>query len=127
MSAARAVARYKPVVAIHGERLDTGRSADRPFSADDVYEAALRRAGWVRIDTLGDLFDAAEAMARGRPIHGGRLTILANGHGLGQRRRRRAAARRRSVGDTVEGDRQGTRKAAAHQCLPLEQPAGAAG
>lgn len=84
MSAARAVARYKPVVAIHGERLDTGRSADRPFSADDVYEAALRRAGWVRIDTLGDLFDAAEAMARGRPIHGGRLTILANGHGLGR-------------------------------------------
>jgi len=84
MSAARAVARYKPVVAIRGERLGAGRSAQRPFSADDVYEAALRRAGWVRIDTLGDLFDAAEAMARGRPLRGERLAILANGHGLGQ-------------------------------------------
>jgi acetyltransferase len=84
MSAARAVARYKPVVAIRGERIGTGRSAQRPFSADDVYEAALRRAGWVRIDTLGDLFDAAEAMARGRPLRGERLAILANGHGLGQ-------------------------------------------
>ena len=84
MSAARAVARYKPVVAIRGERILPRTAAERPFHADDVYEAALRRAGWVRIDTLGDLFDAAEAMARGRPIEGGRLAILGNGHGLGR-------------------------------------------
>jgi acetyltransferase len=84
MSAARAVARYKPVVAIRGERIVSGRSAQHPFSTDDVYEAAMRRAGWVRIETLGDLFEAAEAMARGRPLRGERLAILANGHGLGQ-------------------------------------------
>jgi acetyltransferase len=84
MSAARAAARNKPVVAIRGGRVGTRPSADRPFTTDDVYEAALRRAGWVRIDTLEDLFDAAEAMARVRPMLGQRLSIVANGHGLGR-------------------------------------------
>jgi acetyltransferase len=84
MSAARAAARNKPVVAIRGRSVGTGRSADRLFSSDEVYEAALRRAGWVRIDTLEDLFDAVEAMARVRPSFGERLSIVANGHGLGR-------------------------------------------
>ncbi len=88
MSAARAAARNKPVVAIRnrgGHDSREGRcTASRPFCADDVYEAALRRAGWVRIDTLEDMFDAAEAMARVRPITGTRLGIVANGGGLGR-------------------------------------------
>ena len=84
MSAARAAARNKPVVAIRGGRVETRHAADRPYTADDVYEAALRRAGWVRIDTLEDLFEAAEAMARARPMRGERLSIVANGHGLGR-------------------------------------------
>ncbi len=84
MSAARAAARNKPVVAIRGARVEALRPGDSPFTTDDVYEAALRRAGWVRIDTLEDLFDAAEAMARVRPMRGARLSILANGHGLGR-------------------------------------------
>jgi acetyltransferase len=84
MSAARAAARNKPVVAIRGGRVDTFPQADCPFTADDIYQAALRRAGWVRIDTLEDLFDAAEAMARVRPMRGEQLSILANGHGLGR-------------------------------------------
>lgn len=84
MSAARAAARNKPVVAIRGGRVGHARRGGDPFTVDDVYEAALRRAGWVRIDTLEDLFDAAEAMARARPMHGERLSILGNGHGLGR-------------------------------------------
>jgi acetyltransferase len=85
MSAARAAARNKPVVAIRGRSGSEGtRAASRPFTADDVYEAALRRCGWVRIDTLEDMFDAAEAMARVRPMRGERLGIVANGGGLGR-------------------------------------------
>ncbi|MFA4969869.1 MAG: GNAT family N-acetyltransferase [Sulfuritalea sp.] len=84
MSAARAAARNKPVVAIRGGRVDPLPQADCPFTADEVCQAALRRAGWVSIDTLEDLFDAAEAMARVRPMHGERLSILSNGHGLGR-------------------------------------------
>ena len=84
MSAARAAARNKPVAAIRGGRFEALRVTKGPFTTDDLYEAALRRAGWVRIDTLGDLFEAAEALARQRPLWGSRLSILANGHGLGR-------------------------------------------
>ena len=84
MSAARAAARNKPVVAIRGGMVASKRPAGKPFTDDDVYEAALRRAGWVRIDTLADLFDATEALARVRPMLGERLSIVANGHGLGR-------------------------------------------
>jgi acetyltransferase len=84
MSAARAAARNKPVVAMRGERLDRRGDSVQPFRSDDVYDSALRRAGWIRIDTLEDLFDAAEAMARVRPLRGERLAIVGNGQGLGR-------------------------------------------
>ena len=84
MSAARAAARNKPVVAMRaGHPGVAGPRASR-LRIDDVWEAALRRAGWVRIDTLEDLFDAAEAMARVRPLAGDRLAIVGNGQGLGR-------------------------------------------
>ena len=84
MSAARAAARNKPVVTFRGGPMPGRHPGGGPFTASDVYEAALRRAGWVRIDTLGDLFEAIEGMARVRPLRGESLTILANGHGLGR-------------------------------------------
>ena len=84
MSAARAAARNKPVVAMRGERLDGRSDSPQPFRSDDVYDTALRRAGWIRIETLEDLFDAAEAMARVRPLRGERLAIVGNGQGLGR-------------------------------------------
>jgi len=84
MSAARAAARNKPVVTIHGSPTGGRLQGGGPFTVADVYEAALRRAGWVSIDTLGNLFEAIEAMARVRPLRGESLTILANGHGLGR-------------------------------------------
>ena len=83
MSAARAAARHKPVVAIRVRPLADGSGASS-LSADEVYAAALRRAGWVSVDTLGGVFEAVEGMARMRPLRGERLTILANGHGLGR-------------------------------------------
>ena len=84
MSAARAAARNKPVVAIRSGRGGGKPAAGIPFSTDEVYAAALRRAGWVSIDTLDALFDAAEAMARVHPMRGDRLCIVGNGHGLGR-------------------------------------------
>jgi len=83
MSAARASARNKPVVSIRGLQKSSARMARLPFSQDDVYEAALSRAGWVEVGTLGEAFEAAQAMARLRPMTGEGLTILANGYGLG--------------------------------------------
>lgn len=84
MSAARAAARNKPVVTIHGRPARGILSRGGSFTVADVHEAALRRAGWVSIDTLGDLFEAIEGLARVRPLRGESLTILGNGHGLGR-------------------------------------------
>lgn len=83
MSAARACGRNKPIVAIRNKRPDNARPTYLPFHPDDVYDAALSRSGWVQVATLGEAFEAAQAMARLKPMVGDRLTILANGNGLG--------------------------------------------
>ena len=48
-----------------------------------VFDAAIRRAGMLRVDTLEALFDAAETLAHVRAIRGRRLAILTNGGGAG--------------------------------------------
>jgi len=76
LSALRAAARVKPVIA-----LKVGRYA-RP-GADAVFDAALRRAGTVRVKTYSQLFAAARAVASTRYPQGERLAILTNGGGPG--------------------------------------------
>lgn len=88
MSAARAAARNKPVIAVKAGRVAEGARAAASHTGalagtDDVYEAALRRAGILRVDTIEDLFDAVATLARARPLHGDRLTIVTNGGGPG--------------------------------------------
>jgi acetyltransferase len=48
---------------------------------DDVADAALRRAGMLRVATTDGLFAGAETLARARPLFGERLAILGNGAG----------------------------------------------
>ena len=88
MSAARAAARNKPVIAVKAGRVAEGAKAAASHTgamagSDDVYEAALRRAGLLRVDTFEDLFDAVETLARAQPLQGDRLTIITNGGGAG--------------------------------------------
>ncbi len=88
MSAARAAARNKPVLVVK-----TGRAPEGPPAAashigalagsDEVYDAAIRRAGMLRVASTKDLFDALETLARARPLAGDRLTIMTNGRGPG--------------------------------------------
>jgi acetyltransferase len=88
LSAARAAALTKPVIAIKAGRspqaakatmLHTGALA----GSYDVYRAAFDRAGIVTVDTLTELFDAAEILCTyGHPI-GDRLGIITNGGGAG--------------------------------------------
>jgi len=84
ISAARAAARTRPVVAIRGG----GRLADPSGTADAVMEAALRRAGVLRVSGLEDLLSAAETLARtklsARAGGQGGIAIVSNGTGLGQ-------------------------------------------
>jgi len=88
MSAARAAARVKPVIIVKsGRHAQAAKAAATHTSAlagsDAVYEAALRRAGLLRVDDLEELFEAAETLGRLRPYFGKRLAILTNGGGVG--------------------------------------------
>ncbi|MDH3317798.1 MAG: acetate--CoA ligase family protein, partial [Gammaproteobacteria bacterium] len=88
MSAARAAARNKPVIVIKAGRVAESAKAAASHTgalagSDDVYDAAIRRAGMLRVDTIEDLFDAVETLARVPRIDGDRLTILTNGGGPG--------------------------------------------
>lgn len=88
MSAARAAARNKRVLAVKAGRAPEGAKAATSHTgalagADDVYAAAIRRAGMLRVFTIEDLFNAVETLARVRPQQGEQLTILTNGGGAG--------------------------------------------
>ncbi|MWD27363.1 GNAT family N-acetyltransferase [Aquicoccus sp. SCR17] len=88
MSAARAASRLKPVIAIKaGRSKAAARAASSHTGAlagrDEVYDAALRRAGILRVDDLGELFDAAEVLARQSPLRSDRLAVVTNGGGAG--------------------------------------------
>jgi acetyltransferase len=88
MSAARAAARNKPVLAVKAGRAPEGARAAASHTgalagADDVYDAAIRRAGMLRVYTTEDLFDTVETLARARPAAGDRLAIMTNGGGPG--------------------------------------------
>jgi len=78
LSALRAAARTKPVVV-----LKAGRSLEKPATVphDDVFDAALRRSGTVRVDTYMQLFAAARILAHGRIPQGNRVAIVSNGRG----------------------------------------------
>jgi len=88
MSAARAAARSKPVLVLRaGREEDPLPSAASESGAlarrDDVFDAAIRRAGMLRVTTTDQLFSAAETLAYARPLHGERLAIVSNGAGPG--------------------------------------------
>jgi acetyltransferase len=88
MSAARAAARNKPVIVVKSGRSAQGQKAAASHTgalagADDVYEAAIARAGMLRVNTLDELFLAAETLTRGQATTNNALTILTNGGGAG--------------------------------------------
>jgi len=88
MSAARGAARGKPTLVVKsGRAAGAARAAFSHTGAlagsDLVYDAAIRRAGMLRVSTTAELFDAVAMLARTRPPPGARLAILTNGGGPG--------------------------------------------
>lgn len=88
MSALRSAANTKPVVVLKAGRKPAGTEAAQTHSgaivgSDDVFDAALRRAGAVRVRSFVELFSAAKCLAsRYRPV-GPKLAIVTNGGGPG--------------------------------------------
>jgi len=73
MSAARAAARNKPVLALRSGRDDAG---------DALYTAAFRRAGMVRVDSIDDLLDEIETLGVGRVAASDTATLIASDRGV---------------------------------------------
>lgn len=88
MSAARAAARIKPVVAVKAGRHELAARAAATHTgalsgSDRVVDAALSRAGILRVEGLAELFDSAEIMSRFSPLERARVGIVTNGGGAG--------------------------------------------
>jgi acetyltransferase len=88
MSAARAAARNKPVIVVKSGRSAAAAAAAASHTgalagSDQVYDAAFRRAGMLRVGTTRALFDAAAALGRIAGVDGDRLMVLSNGGGPG--------------------------------------------
>ena len=88
MSAARSVSRVKPIIVIKAGRSQAGARAAASHTGamageDAAYNAAFRRAGIIRVDTIGQLFDCAEALGKMKRPTGGALGIITNAGGPG--------------------------------------------
>jgi acetyltransferase len=88
MSALRSAARIKPIILLKAGRHEAGIQAAATHSgmaavSDTVFDAAVRRAGVVRVQNVGQLFYASKALASKFRPQGNRLAIITNGGGPG--------------------------------------------
>lgn len=88
MSALRSAARIKPIILLKAGRHAAGSAAVKVHSgmiagSDSVFDAAVRRAGVVRVKNVGQLFYASKALASKFCPLGKRLAIITNGGGPG--------------------------------------------
>lgn len=96
MSGLRLAARLKPVIVVKSGRSANGTRAAMSHTgalvgADHVFNAAIERAGAVRVKSVNELFAAAQLLASGARVEGDRLAILTNGGGPGVMAADRAA------------------------------------
>jgi acetyltransferase len=88
LSAARAIARTKPVIVVKAGRHEAGARAAASHTgalagADAVFDAAFRRAGVLRVTTIPDLFHMSEILAMQPQPRGPNLAIITNAGGPG--------------------------------------------
>ena len=88
LSAAREVALSKPIIVLKVGRTEAASKAAASHTgaltgSDEVLDAAFRRAGVLRVDTIGELFTMAEVLAKQPRPRGPRLAIITNAGGPG--------------------------------------------
>jgi acetyltransferase len=88
LSAAREVALTKPIIVIKAGRSAAAAQAAASHTgaltgSDEVLDAAFRRCGVLRVNSISDLFNMAEVLAKQPLPQGRRLTILTNAGGPG--------------------------------------------
>lgn len=88
LSAARAVARTKPIILLKAGRTKAAAQAALSHTgalagSQEVFEAACRRSGILLVDRIDELFSMAEVLATQPRPRGPRLTIVTNAGGPG--------------------------------------------
>lgn len=88
LSAAREVALNKPIIVIKAGRTEAAAKAAASHTGSmtgsfEVLDAAFRRAGVLRVNSISDLFDMAEVLGKQPRPKGPRMTILTNAGGPG--------------------------------------------
>ncbi|WP_272701417.1 acetate--CoA ligase family protein [Desulfovibrio sp. Fe33] len=88
IEAAQKTAAKLPIAAIKIGRSAAGARAAASHTgslagSEKVFDAALRQAGIVRVDSPGQLLDAAEAFSKCKPAKGKRIAVLTDGGGHG--------------------------------------------
>ena len=88
LSAAREVTLSKPIIVIKAGRTQAAAHAAASHTgsltgSDEVLEAAFRRSGVLRVNTIGDLFYMAEVLAKQPRARGPRLAVVTNAGGPG--------------------------------------------
>ena len=86
ISAAREVGLRKPIIAIKAGRSEAASRAASSHTgaltgSDEVFDAAMRRCGALRVQSIADLFYMAEVLSKQPRARGPRLTILTNAGG----------------------------------------------
>ncbi|MBP8942686.1 MAG: CoA-binding protein, partial [Saprospiraceae bacterium] len=88
MSAARAFARSKPIIILKAGRSLAGSKAAMSHTGtlagnDAAFDAAFKRSGCVRVETISQLFNCAQALSMQPRRRGNRLAIVTNAGGPG--------------------------------------------
>lgn len=88
LSAAREVSFSKPIIVIKAGRSEAASKAAASHTgamtgSDEVYDAAFRRCGVLRVDRIDELFHMADVLGKQPRPRGPRLTILTNAGGPG--------------------------------------------
>ncbi|HWH71594.1 MAG TPA: CoA-binding protein, partial [Candidatus Sulfotelmatobacter sp.] len=88
LSAAREVALTKPIIVIKVGRTEAAAKAAASHTgsltgSDEVLQAAFRRVGVLRVDTIAELFHMADVLAKQPRPQGPRLSIVTNAGGPG--------------------------------------------
>jgi acetyltransferase len=80
LSASRSASRNKPILVIKsGHSAEVQKLLNTPLSLDLAYDAAIQRAGLLRVQDTHELFSAVETLSHMRPLQGERLLIISNG------------------------------------------------
>ncbi len=88
LSAAREVALSKPIIVIKSGRTQLAAQAAASHTgalagSDEALDAAFRRCGVLRVNTIDELFNLSEVLSKQPRPRGKRLTILTNAGGPG--------------------------------------------